>query len=556
MLTQLTIHNFAIVKQLDIELDSGMTTITGETGAGKSIAIDALSLCLGGRGEAAMVRPGCSKADISARFNLANNPLARHYLKTHDLELDGECIIRRTISGEGRSRGYINGSAVPLAQLKSLGQLLINIHGQHAHQGLIRPDNQLQLLDNYAGHQDLLDQVKLSYRHWQSLNRELQSLQQQQQHNQARLQLLEYQKEELDQFALQAGEYEEIERQHSRLANGEELQHKCHALLQQLTDDDQYAIEGSLQSAVAAMEHLAAMDSKLAPLAEMLNGALIQLQESGGELRSYGEQLELDPAALAELDERLGQALQLARKHNVLPQQLPEFHQQLNQELGLITGCDERIEEIEQLLVDAENHYNKAAQVLSHSRRQQAETLAKLITHSMRQLGMEHGQLTIDIAPVNGHNITPLGQDLCQFEVTANPGQPLQPLHKVASGGELSRISLAIQVITAKKITTPTLIFDEVDVGISGPTAATVGKLLRELGSSTQVFCVTHLPQVAGCGHQQLQVEKQTDGKSTHTQMRALNRHHRIKELARLLGGNSISDKTLANAEELLLEAS
>ena len=555
MLTQLTVHNFAIVKELDIELHNGMTTITGETGAGKSIAIDALSLCLGSRGEAAMVRPDCARADISAQFNLTNNPAARQFLKEQDLELDSECIIRRTISSEGRSRGYINGSAVPLAQLKGLGQLLINIHGQHAHQGLIRQDNQLQLLDNYAGHRELLDQVKLSYRHWQSLNRELQKLQQQQLQNQAKQQLLEYQVVELDQFNLQPGEYEQIEQDHSRLANGEELQHKCHALLQQLSDGDEYSIESSLNSAVSSMENLTDMDQQLSPLLEMLNEALIQLQESSSELRSYGEALELDPATLAELDERLSQAMQLARKHNTLPQQLPDLHQQLRQELKQISSCDERIEEIQQQLVDAEAAYFQSAQVVSQSRQQQADKLAKQITKSMRKLGMEHGQLAIQVSPLTGQPITPLGQDQVEFVVSANPGQPLQPLHKVASGGELSRISLAIQVITAKKITTPTLIFDEVDVGISGPTAATVGKLLRELGASTQVLCVTHLPQVAGCGHQQLQVEKQTDGKSTHTDMRPLNRKNRIKELARLLGGNSISDNTLANAEELLLEA-
>lgn len=555
MLTQLTVHNFAIVQQLDIELNSGMTTITGETGAGKSIAIDALSLCLGSRGEAAMVRPDCSKADISAQFNLDDNPLARQYLSEQDLELDSDCIIRRTISSEGRSRGYINGSAVPLAQLKALGQLLINIHGQHAHQGLIRQDNQLQLLDNYAGHKELLDQVKLSYRHWQSLNRELKKLQDEQQQNQAKLQLLEYQVEELDQFDLKPGEYEEIEQEHRRLANGEELQHNCHSLLQQLSDGDEFSIENAMQQAVSSMENLIDMDQQLSPLLEMMNDALIQLQESSTELRSYGENIELDPSRLAEVDERLSLAMQLGRKHNVLPQQLAEFHQQLRQELGQITGCDARIEAIQQQLLDAETQYYQAAQAVSHSRQKQADILAKLITKSMRKLGMEHGQLQIDVQQLSGQSITPMGQDQVDFLVSANPGQPLQPLNKVASGGELSRISLAIQVITAKKITTPTLIFDEVDVGISGPTAATVGKLLRELGRSTQVLCVTHLPQVAGCGHQQLQVEKQTDGKSTHTNMRPLNRPSRIKELARLLGGNSISDHTLANAEELLLEA-
>lgn len=558
MLTQLTISGFAIVESLDIELQSGMTTITGETGAGKSIAIDALSLCLGGRGEAAMVRSGAVRADICGQFNIAENKMAGKFLRHHDLEQhraseDNQCIIRRTISKEGRSKGYINGIAVPISQLKELGLLLLNIHGQHAHQGLLDPAIQLKLLDQYANHKKLLAQVELSYHNYNQLNKELQQLKHQQQEYSAKVQLLEYQVEELDQFELSAGEFEQIEQDHSRLANSESIQRQCHHLLQQLSDNEEFNLESALSNAVSSISTLLEQDSALTSVSEMINAALIQVQESSAELRQYGDHIEQDPQKLAALEQRLSKAMQLARKHQIQPQQIPALHQQIKDELAMLCGNEQRILVLEQQLVDIKRQYLDNAELLSLSRKKYGSKLNRLVIKSMHKLSMEHGVFDIAISPKSGDNLSPLGVDSIEFKVTTNPGQPLEPLHKVVSGGELSRISLAISVITANKVSTPTLIFDEVDVGISGSTAATVGSMLRELGQTTQIICVTHLPQVAACGHQQLQVSKLTDGKTTTTTMSSLSGETRVVELARLLGGNKISETTLANAKELLI---
>lgn len=553
MLTQLTVSDFAIVKSLDVELSHGMTTITGETGAGKSIAIDALSLCLGERAESSMVRPLGKRADVCATFNIENNKSALKFLCNSELDNENECILRRTVSKEGRSKGYINGRAVPISQLKEIGQHLLNIHGQHAHQGLLNSAKQLTLLDQYANHNRLLAQVELSFQSYQYVNKQLVELREQQAQGKAKLQLLEYQVEELDSFELLEGEFEQIESEHQRLANSESLQATSQQLLNQLSENSDYNVEQALNQAITTLEQLLSDDPSLSSLNEMLNGALIQVQESSSELHSYNQNIEQDPQRLSEIEQRLSKAMQLARKHQVEPQQLPNIHQSIRQELDELSNNDQQIIELEQQLEEISIQYQLHAQKLSASRQSSANKLEKLITRSMRRLAMEHAQFTIALTPTNTQSLNKNGIDAIEFQVSTNPGQPLEPLSKVVSGGELSRISLAISVITANKVATPTLIFDEVDVGISGPTAATVGQMLRELGQSTQILCVTHLPQVAGCGHHQMQVVKQTDGNSTNTTMIALDQQSRVNELARLLGGNKISDNTLANAKELLM---
>jgi DNA repair protein RecN (Recombination protein N) len=552
MLTQLTINDFAIVDSLDVEFGAGMTTITGETGAGKSIAIDAISLCLGARGEASMVRPGGKRADISATFSIDSNKLALKYLRSRELDNDDACILRRVISSEGRSKGYINGKPVPISQLKEIGVFLLNIHGQHAHQGLLDSALQLTLLDQYANHHKLNAHVALSHQNYQLLNGELKQLQISQQQATAKVQLLQYQAEELDVFALGHGEFEQIEIEHQRLSNSETIQTSCQRLLNQLTDDDSFNIESALNSALHTLDELIEQDSSIESLSEMLQGALIQVQESAQELSQYNDNVEQNPERLSQLDDRLSKALQLARKHQVTPNELPQLHQNIRSELQAITHDDERIIELEQALnLIAIEYYAQAAD-LHQSRQKYAVKLEKLVTKSMARLGMLHGKFVIDVQHNNKGNINKQGLDNVSFLVTTNPGQPLEAMSKVVSGGELSRISLAISVITANKVSTPTLIFDEIDVGISGPTAATVGEMLRELGESTQIACVTHLPQVAGCGHNQMRVIKQTDGQTTRTTMVPLAQNERVVELARLLGGNKISDNTLANAQELL----
>ena len=553
MLLQLSIQNFAIVKFLELELQGGMTCITGETGAGKSIAIDALGLCLGERAEASMVRPGADKSELSARFLLAGNPTARLWLEQHELADEEECLLRRVITAEGRSRAYINGTPVPLSQLKALGQQLINIHGQHAHQLLLKPEYQLTLLDAYAGHHELLSSTREQYQLWRQLQNEIQRLQQDKSQREARRQLLEYQVEELDSFALQPGEFAEIEQEHTRLANSGEIVSDCQICLDLLYDNEEVTAATLLKSAASRLETLCSLDESLQPVAQMLQEALIQVQESQHELRNYLERLEVDPARFNWLEQRISRAMELARKHHVKATELANCHHSLRQELDAISGDDARLDELQQQLGQTREGFQQAAQRLSASRARHASELSGLITQKIQSLSMPDGQLQIAVHAPHDGTPSPLGLDQLEFLVTTNPGQPLQPLAKVASGGELSRISLAIQVITAERIATPTLIFDEVDVGISGPTAAVVGKLLRELGKATQVMVVTHLPQVAGHGHQHLFVSKQSDGKSTETCMVPLTPQGRLDELARLLGGDHITSNTLANARELLI---
>ena len=509
MLAQLTISNFAIVRELEIDFHSGMTVITGETGAGKSIAIDALGLCLGGRAEADMVRTGAARADLCARFSLKDTPAALRWLEENQLEDGHECLLRRVISSDGRSRGFINGTAVPLSQLRELGQLLIQIHGQHAHQLLTKPEHQKFLLDGYANETSLLQEMTARYQLWHQSCRDLAHHQQLSQERAARAELLQYQLKELNEFNPQPGEFEQIDEEYKRLANSGQLLTTCqHAL-----------------TVLAA--------------------------EASDELRHYCDRLDLDPNRLFELEQRISKQISLARKHHVSPEALPQYYQSLLEEQQQL---DDQADSQETLALAVTKHHQQAleiARALHQQRQQYAEELAQLITDSMHALSMPHGQFTIDVK-FDEHHLGADGADRIEFRVTTNPGQPMQPIAKVASGGELSRIALAIQVITARKMETPALIFDEVDVGISGPTAAVVGKLLRQLGESTQVMCVTHLPQVAGCGHQHYFVSKETDGAMTETHMQSLNKKARLQELARLLGGSEVTRNTLANAKELL----
>lgn len=551
MLAQLTISNFAIVRELEIDFQSGMTAITGETGAGKSIAIDALGLCLGGRADGEMVRNGASRADLCARFSLKDTPAAQHWLETNQLEDGRECLLRRVISSDGRSRGFINGTAVPLSQLRELGQLLIQIHGQHAHQQLVKSEHQRTLLDGYTGEYALTQRMAEDYRQWHQSCRDLASHKQQSQERAARRELLQYQLKELNEFQPLAGEFEQIDEEYKRLANSGQLLSTTQHALALLADGEEANLQSQLYAARQLVMELVGMDSKLSGVLDMLEEAAIQLSEASDELRHYSDRLDLDPNRLFELEQRISRQIALARKHHVSPNELPEFHLSLLKEQQQL---DDQADSLETLTLAVSKHHQQAlatAAQLHTLRLTSAQELAQQITDSMHALSMPHGLFTIDVRFEENH-LTAEGADRIEFRVTTNPGQPLQPIAKVASGGELSRIALAIQVITAQKMETPALIFDEVDVGISGPTAAVVGKLLRQLGESTQVMCVTHLPQVAGCGHHHFFVSKETDGAMTETHMQPLDKRARLQELARLLGGSEVTRNTLANAKELL----
>lgn len=552
MLLQLNIQNFAIVRSLELDWRNGMTTITGETGAGKSIAIDALGLCLGDRAVTNVVRPNCKKAELSATFNIETNSHAKAWLDKHDLNQEDECILRRVISAEGRSRAYINGSQVPLTQLKEIGAFLINIHGQHDHQLIVKASEQRRMLDEYAGHHTLIDDVKYYFQQWKGLTKELSVLEQNKQQREAQKQLLQYQVKELDEFSLQEDEYGQLEQDYNKLSHAQDLMHESLNALQQISENEQFNAIDVVRSSVENLSSLADIDSNLAPISQMLNDALIQLEEASNDLRSYHDKLDIDPEQFSIIEERYSTAISLAKKHQVSPDALVGFHQELSKQLAAISNDDSRLEQINSEIEHCLEQYHHAAELLSESRDIFAAQLSQQITESMRELNMPHGQFKIAVSPQTIDTPSIHGIDDTAFLVSLNPGQQLEAMSKVASGGELSRISLAMQVILADKVTSPTMIFDEVDVGISGPTAAMVGNKLQQLGEKAQVICVTHLPQVASKGHQQMFVAKLTDGEHTETTVTELSSQGRVKEIARLLAGDKVTDHSLANAEELL----
>lgn len=552
MLNHLHISNFAIVRALELDWRKGMTTITGETGAGKSIALDALSLCLGERADGSIVRPSADKADIVATFDVTHLESAKHWLHGQDLAMGNECIVRRVVSSEGRSRAYINGVQVPAQQLKALGQHLLSIHGQHAHQLLLKNDYQRQLVDAFADNSEALQECRSCHKIWLDLKHDYAKLQQSQQQREAQRQLLEYQVAELNQFAPSEHEFSELENEQQKLSHSHSLIQTSQQALQLLTDNDDGNSYQLVRQAGHLLEDYLEVDSDLQPMYQSLQDALIQLEEASRELRRYSEKVDVDPERLQEIDRRLSQWLQLARKHQIAPEQLFVHHQQLLEQLQALAGDDDRLNELTTEIQEAQQHYAQAAEKLTLLRQDSALKLSALIAKSMAELSMPNARFHVSVDSQGIERASKEGWDQVEFLVSTNPGQPLQALHKVASGGELSRISLAIQVILAGNVTTPTLIFDEVDVGISGPVAAGVGRLLRQLGDSTQVICVTHLPQVASQGHQQLFVEKYTDGIATETRIRTLTDEERVQEIARLLAGENVSANAIANARELL----
>ena len=505
MLTQLTINNFAIVRQLEIELAKGMSVITGETGAGKSIAIDALGLCLGQRIETSMVREGQERAEICASFSIEPTNPAYQWLQEQELldpDNPSDCILRRVINADGRSKAFINSTPVSASQLKEIGQYLIHINGQHASQLLLKNDYQ-------------------------------------------------YQVEELDEFALRPNEYLELEEDQRRLSNSEQLTQLSQSALQLLSENETVSIDSMLYRATQYIDELSELDPRYASVQTMLNDALIQVQEATSEVQHLASHIEQDPMLLQEIEQRLGQALQLARKHNVKPEELVEWHQKLKAELTALLDFSESEE---RLILEEKAAFEKmqrTAKQLHESRCQAAEKLAQQVTHSIKGLAMENAEFFIEVNS-DLTKVASNGADNIVFTLRSNLGQQAQPLAKVASGGELSRISLAIQVLTSDQSAIPTLIFDEVDVGISGKTASVVGKLLRQLGDKCQVLCVTHLPQVACHGHHQFNVEKFTVDDKTETKMTALSQEERVPALARLLGGSEITELALANAQEML----
>ena len=550
MLTHIRIRNFAIIDHLDLDLKDKLTALTGETGAGKSILLGALGLLLGDRADSDSVRAGSSKAEISAEFDISALPPVQQWLSEKELDSETDCLLRRRLGADGRSRAFINGSAVPLQDMRQLGEMLVDIHGQHEHQSLMKAEMQRQLLDDYASHTSLVDEVKSSFTEWRKQKTKLLELSNASQDRNDRLDLLRYQVSELDELELQVGEAQQLQQEHQLLANADELDEKTAASLQALYEADENSIYTQLSRQARNIESIIATDEKITPVYEMLSEAMVQIEESASLLRDYRDNLNSDPQRFNEIETRLGVIHDLSRKHHVEPDQLIALHQRLAEELDQLDNADENISQLQARVEQLENQFYQQAKKLSQSRQKTAKKLNREISQSMQTLGMAGGQFEIQIRPKESPSAS--GIDQIEYQVSTNTGQPFKALAKTASGGELARISLAIQMITAQQGRIPTLIFDEVDSGVGGGIAEIVGQHLRKLGESRQVFCITHLPQVASQAHYHMQVYKHTDGKETRTEIKPLSEADRVDEISRMLGGLEITQQTVDHARDML----
>ena len=554
MLLNLNIFDLAVVKSLNLDLEKGMSVLTGETGAGKSILLTALGLALGDRSDSGYVRPNAKRAEINLDFDLSDAPLAKQWLVDNDLNDEQHCFIRRIVNQDGGSKAYINNRPVTLASLKQLSGLLVEIHGQHAHLTLLNPEKQRQMLDTFANNKSLLDAINSVYQSWKQTNNELNNLITASADQIEREELLRYQLQELQQLDLEHYDYSALSEEHNRLANLGQILDEGQKQLDILYENEQQSVNQMLNHSLSALTDLTQFSPELEEITELLTEAQIQVEEGSQQLRRFLESQEADPQRLNWLDNQISIIQDISRKHQTQPGQLPQLALNLEQELNNITHSSERIDELTQNTQQLLTEYKKLSLTLSENRNQNGKKLEKSISEMIKELGMPQGDFLVSVTPHNDDTPKAYGNDKIEFLVSANPGLPAKPLAKVASGGELSRISLAIQVTTSTDKTTPTMIFDEVDSGIGGGIAEIVGQKLRSLSNNRQVLCVTHLPQVASQAHQHLYVKKhQTE--TTSSTVSTLNSKQRIEEVARMLGGVNITENTLAHAEEMLSNA-
>jgi DNA repair protein RecN (Recombination protein N) len=553
MLESIQISNFAIIDSLNLEFNRGLTALTGETGAGKSILLDAIKLIAGDRADSDSVKANREKAEISVRFDLGDHLQARQWLQDNEMASDQECIIRRVVFANGRSKAFINGHNAPLSQLKSLTQLMVDLHGQHEHQSLQKSRIQQQLLDNYMGDHKLMADVSQKYNDWQLIKNRLAQLKVGSIEREQRIDLLNLYCQELTNLNLLEGEIEQLQEEYSRLSHAGLLLENTTAILDLLYDNDENSVQSLLSFCAQTLSDQLVHDKALSNSHELIRNALIQIQEASNELRNYQDSIDLAPERLDWLNQRIASAQDLARKHHVAIEKLPELTLELRSELKALENSGENEEALKQELEGKRTDYFNSAIQLSAMRRETALNLSEQITRVMQQLSMEGGQFSIQVDELeNEASFRTSGINTIAYLVSANPGQPLKPLSKVASGGELSRISLAIQVILCESSRIPTLIFDEVDSGVGGGIAEIIGKKLRWLGENRQVFCVTHLAQVASQAHHHYRVEKIKAADDTTTNVIELNNEDQLEEIARMLGGLTITEQTRAHASEMI----
>lgn len=552
MLLHLSVKDFVIAENIELEFDAGMTVITGETGAGKSIMLDALALCLGSRADAGVVRHQCKQAEVTACFDVSDIPAAREWLASRELlDEHNECLLRRVVTAEGRSRGFVNGSSVTARELQELGEWLIDIHSQHEHQTLLKKANHRPILDSFGKHQALAEDVRQAAKAYRQIDEKLATRLANEEEYSAKLQLLTYQVDELDKLALQDGELDALEAELKQLSNaGDILQNNQRALAVCRNDDGEGALD-LLNHACRLIQDNLDNDAGMSDVFEMLESARIQIEEASHELQHRIDNFDMDPQRLAEVDARLDDIHQVARRHRVQAYELLDLQQQLQAELAALEGDGGNIEALQAQHAQALETYQQLAQQLTAARQTTAQQLSDKVNQQLQALSMRGCRFEVTLREWE-QTVHPFGAEEIEFTIATHPGQTPGPLGKIASGGELSRISLAIQVIVAQTSSVATMVFDEVDVGIGGAVAEVVGNLLRQLSANTQVLCVTHLAQVAVKGHQHVVVSKQHHADSTTTQLQQLDDEEKIVEIARMIGGISVSEQTVAHAKAML----
>ncbi|MBB3228814.1 DNA repair protein RecN (Recombination protein N) [Luteibacter sp. Sphag1AF] len=551
MLTSLYVRQFAVVEEAEIAFGPGLTVVSGETGAGKSLLVDALMLLAGARADSGMVRSGSDRAELAAEFDLKGLPEAGEWLRQEELDDGDTCRLRRVIRVEGSSKGWINGRPASLAQMSALASLIVEIHGQHEHQALLSRQHQMALLDAYAGNDARVAQVRDLARAWRDATARIRTLSGGDD-RERQIELLTHELEDLDRWALTPAALEELEAQHRRLANAGRLAEGANGVVELLDGESEFSIGRALLRAQAELSRLAELDSTLAPALELLDSAQIQVGEAVDGLGRYAQDVELDPERLAEVDTHLTHLHDLARRYRVPVAELTMKAEELRERLNELEGAGDALDRLGRERDRLANDYTAAASALSASRSEAASRLGDAVGGLMGELGMTGGRLVVQLEAADGTDPDPQGRERCELLVSANPGQSPRPLRKVASGGELARISLAIEVATLGNDQIGCMIFDEVDTGIGGAVAEVVGQKLRALGERCQVLCVTHLPQVAAQGHSHLRVSKQSDGESTHTRIQTLDANGRRDELSRMLGGVEITRETRAHAKKML----
>ena len=554
MLTSLDVRHFAVVEAAEVTFGPGLTVVSGETGAGKSLLVDALLLLGGTRADASIVRAGSARAELAAEFDLGDLPLARAWLQREELDDGSACQLRRVIRAEGNSRAWINGRPANAGQLGELAALVVNIHGQHEHQALLSRACQLDLLDAYGDHATLVDRVRETARQWREAGARIRQLGGGEDRTQ-RIDLLRHEIDELQKWALSAEDLAELEASHTRLANAERLASGVAGIDEQLDGDSEFAVQRMLRRAQDELSKLAALDTHLQPALELLQSAHIQLGEANEQLTRYAQDVDLDPRRYVQVDDHLTHLHDLSRRHRVPEVALVACRDALRGELEELEHAGVELEALNSQQERLRAEHVAARKSLSAARSAAAGRMEAAVNALMGELGMAGGRIVVELEAVDSSDPDPQGSERCELLVTTNPGQPPRALRKVASGGELARISLAIEVATMGNDTAGSMIFDEVDSGIGGAVAEVVGQKLRALGSRCQVLCVTHLPQVAAQGHQHLRVIKQTDGETTHTRIEALGARERGDELARMLGGIDITPETRAHARQMLARA-